>query len=152
MSKKKRKSLSESGEGNVFSDMDALKRQLRGEADAPDTETPDEDAPQDAPEGPTSGAGAEAGQGKGSTSGGAQAAQERPEAGEKIRMTFHIDAELAERLRNAVYWTPANVTLSGTARDALWAALEQLEARFNEGEPFPDRDENLQGGRPPSSG
>ena len=56
--------------------------------------------------------------------------------------------ETAERLRNAVYWTATFVTLSGTARDALRAAVQQLEEQFNDGEPFPDRDEELKGGNP----
>lgn len=65
-----------------------------------------------------------------------------------VRMTFHVDRETAERLRNAVYWTGAFVTLSGTARDALKAAVRQLEEQHNDGEPFPDRDEELKGGNP----
>jgi hypothetical protein len=40
------------------------------------------------------------------------------------------------------------VTLSGTARDALKAAARQLEEEYNDGEPFPDRDEELKGGNP----
>jgi len=63
-------------------------------------------------------------------------------------MTFHIDEALAERLRDAVYWTPAGVTLSGTARDALRAAVGMIEERYNGGERFPPRDEDLKGGRP----
>jgi hypothetical protein len=31
------------------------------------------------------------------------------------------------------------VTLSGTARDALRAAVRQLEEQYNDGDPFPDR-------------
>jgi isoleucyl-tRNA synthetase len=65
-----------------------------------------------------------------------------------VRMTFHVDEETAERLRNAVYWTATPVTLSGTARDALKAAVRQLEEQYNDGEPFPDRDEELKGGNP----
>jgi hypothetical protein len=65
-----------------------------------------------------------------------------------VRMTFHVDRETAERLRNAVYWTATPVTLSGTARDALKAAVRQLEEQYNDGEPFPDRDEELKGGNP----
>ena len=65
-----------------------------------------------------------------------------------VRMTFHVGKETAERLRNAVYWTATPVTLSGTARDALKAAVRQLEEEYNGGEPFPDRDEELKGGNP----
>lgn len=67
---------------------------------------------------------------------------------ETVRMTFHVDRETAERLRNAVYWTATPVTLSGTARDALWAAVRQLEEEYNGGEPFPERNEDLKGGNP----
>jgi hypothetical protein len=63
-------------------------------------------------------------------------------------MTFHVDRETAERLRNAVYWTATPITLSGTARDALEAAVRQLEEEYNDGEPFPDRDSELKGGNP----
>jgi len=71
-----------------------------------------------------------------------------PSDSETVRMTFHVDKETAERLRNAVYWTATPVTLSGTARDALRAAANQLEEQHNGGEPFPDRDEELKGGNP----
>lgn len=81
--------------------------------------------------------------------------EQSPEAGsgksdgsETVRMTFHVDKETAERLRNAVYWTATPVTLSGTARDALRAAVRRLEAKYNDGEPFPERDEELRGGNP----
>jgi hypothetical protein len=40
------------------------------------------------------------------------------------------------------------VTLSGTARDALRAAVRQLEEQYNDGDPFPDRDSELKGGNP----
>ena len=71
-----------------------------------------------------------------------------PSDSDTVRMTFHVDRETAERLRNAVYWTATPVTLSGTARDALRAAVRQLEEQYNDGEPFPDRDEELKGGNP----
>ena len=138
MSKKERKPLSESGSGTVYENLDDLKKELQDKA------------PQDAPGDAESDADPEAGQGTGNTSGATQEQQGRPRSGETVRMTFHIDAELAERLRNAVYWTPAGVTLSGTARDALWDALEEIERRYNDGEPFPERDEDLKGGRPTS--
>jgi hypothetical protein len=75
--------------------------------------------------------------------------RDSPDGGsDTVRMTFHVDRETAERLRNAVYWTATPVTLSGTARDALRAAVRQLEEEYNDGEPFPDRDEELKGGNP----
>jgi hypothetical protein len=131
MSSKKRKSLSESGAGKTFGNIEDLKRELAddagerpetGEADAPEGERPAPDTRQ---------SGASGSKGGGTT-----------------RMTFHIDEALADRLRNAVYWTPAGVTLSGTARDALRAAVEKIEEHYNDGERFPPRDEDLRGGRP----
>jgi hypothetical protein len=71
-----------------------------------------------------------------------------PSDSDTVRMTFHVDEETAERLRNAVYWTATPVTLSGTARDALRAAARQLEEQYNDGELFPERDEDLKGGNP----
>jgi len=67
------------------------------------------------------------------------------------RMTFHLPRGLMERLRNAVYWTPAGVTLSSLAREALTAAVERIEEKYNDGEPFPPRDDELTGGRPPGT-
>jgi hypothetical protein len=63
-------------------------------------------------------------------------------------MTFHVDKETAERLRNAIYWTATPVTLSGTARDALRAAVEMLEEEYNDGERFLSRGSELKGGNP----
>jgi hypothetical protein len=67
---------------------------------------------------------------------------------ETTRMTFHITEDLAERLRDAVFHTPGDITLSGTARDALRAAVRQIEKEHNDGDRFPPRDGQLQGGRP----
>jgi hypothetical protein len=130
MSSKKqgRKSLSDSGTGKTYSDLDDLKRDLSEKAES-DPETSDGDSAGGAAEEPKP----DTAENKGS---------------ETIRMTFHIDRETAERLRNAVYWTGAFLTLSGTARDALRDAVEEIEAKHNDGEPFPPRDEDLKGGNP----
>jgi hypothetical protein len=74
--------------------------------------------------------------------------EESGDGSDTVRMTFHVGKDTAERLRNAVYWTATPVTLSGTARDALKAAVQQLEEQYNDGDPFPDRDEELKGGNP----
>jgi hypothetical protein len=143
MSSKKRKSLSESGAGKTFGNIEDLKRELaeEGAGERPETGEPDaagtSGGKEPAPDTRQSGA-------SGSTS------ENKDASGGTIRMTFHIDEALAERLRDAVYWTPAGVTLSGTARDALRAAVEMIEERYNEGERFPPRDEDLRGGRPTS--
>jgi hypothetical protein len=67
------------------------------------------------------------------------------EPGGKKRATFHLSADLIDRLRNAVYWSPG-LTLAGLAEEALERKLAELEAE--RGEPFPERKEELRGGRP----
>ena len=63
----------------------------------------------------------------------------------KQRLTVTLPSGLLDRLRNAVYWTPA-LTLAGLIDDAVEAKLLELEAQ--NGEPFPARIEELKGGRP----
>ncbi len=122
--------------GESFADLDSLKKELSGGASSTDAGDPDSDG-----EGQGQSPGANSGESERSEGGGSSAS-------ETVRMTFHVDRETAERLRNAVYWTATPVTLSGTARDALRAAVEMLEQEHNDGEPFPDRDEELKGGNP----
>lgn len=64
---------------------------------------------------------------------------------EKKRMTVHIPEELAERVKNAVYWTPG-LTVSEVAEKGLNWVIEQLEGE--NGGPFEERDQELKGGRP----
>jgi hypothetical protein len=64
---------------------------------------------------------------------------------EKERMTMHIPESLAERIRNAVYWTPG-LTISDVATKGLNRIMDELEEE-NGGE-FPDREQELSGGRP----
>ena len=128
--------LPDPSSGETFSDLDELQKSLSEEAS-------------------TASAGAEGKEGK---EGEADREDTEADSGESdgsqgdssdtVRMTFHVGRETAERLRNAVYWTATPVTLSGTARDALRAAVRQLEEEYNDGEPFPDRDEELKGGNP----
>ena len=129
--------LPDPSSGETFSDLDELQKSLSEEAstasagaEGKERETDREDT--------------EADSGKSDASqGGSQG-----DSSDTVRMTFHVDRETAERLRNAVYWTATPVTLSGTARDALKAAARQLEEEYNDGKPFPDRDEELKGGNP----
>lgn len=65
--------------------------------------------------------------------------------GRKERLTVHVPAGLSDRAKNAVYWTPG-LTLARLAELALSAQLERLEAE--RGGPFPERAEELRGGRP----
>jgi len=128
--------LPDPSSGETFSDLDSLKETLSDGGDSTETSDPDSEEERGG-----QAAEADSGQSDGSQS-------DSSDGSGTVRMTFHIDRETAERLRNAVYWTGAFVTLSGTARDALRAAVEQLEEQFNDGEPFPDRDEELKGGNP----
>lgn len=126
--------------GKSHSDMEDLVERLR--------EDVSETAPGEQPEGDgEEGQSPEADSGESDGSeGGSQS--DSSQGSDTVRMTFHVDRETAERLRNAVYWTGAFVTLSGTARDALRAAVRQLEEQYNDGEPFPERGEDLKGGNP----
>lgn len=63
----------------------------------------------------------------------------------KQRLTVTMPTSLLERLRNAVYWTPA-LTLASLIEAAVEARLQEIEAE--NGEPFPARIEELKGGRP----
>ena len=75
----------------------------------------------------------------------AAAKPEAPARTEKERLTVHVPVELINRLKNAVYWTPG-LTLAGLAEEAFDRALEGLEK--DQGGPFPQRDQELRGGRP----
>ena len=63
----------------------------------------------------------------------------------KERLTVHLPADVADRAKNAVYWTPG-LTLAGLAEAALLKAVERLEKE--RGGPFPPRAAELKGGRP----
>lgn len=63
----------------------------------------------------------------------------------KQRITVQISAEVIERVKNAVYWTPG-LTLASLAEQAFSKAVNALE---NERKvPFPQRKEELKTGRP----
>lgn len=64
---------------------------------------------------------------------------------EKLRLTVHVPADLADRVKNAVYWTPG-MTLARLAEEALEWKVSQMEEE--RGEQFPPRQEELKGGRP----
>jgi hypothetical protein len=62
----------------------------------------------------------------------------------KEQIAVRLPAELAEKARNAVYWTPG-MTLNRLAQIALSHTLECMEAL--RGIPFPPRGGNLPTGR-----
>jgi hypothetical protein len=68
--------------------------------------------------------------------------------GEKVRVTFLVPKPLVERLKNAVFWTPSNITMSDVATTALARAARYLEHAHNNSEPFKQRTAELKGGRP----
>ncbi len=63
----------------------------------------------------------------------------------KERVTFHLPVEMADKLRNIVYWTPG-LTLASLAERALGDAIRKHEQQ--RGEPFPTRKSELSAGRP----
>ena len=60
------------------------------------------------------------------------------------RVTIALSADLMERARNAVYWTPG-ATLAGLVEDAVALGLKGLEAE--NGGPFKARNSKLTPGR-----
>lgn len=128
--------LPDADSGETFSDVDSLKERLSEGSSG--TEMADHNS-----------GGGEEGDPNERDSGGTGGSEDRTQDDSgTVRMTFHVDRETAERLRNAVYWTATPVTLSGTARDALKAAVRQLEEEYNGGDAFPNRNNELKGGNP----
>jgi hypothetical protein len=71
--------------------------------------------------------------------------------GPKRRATLYLSAEVLEAARNAAAFLaqkPTRLTLTQLAEDALWAELERLKERYHQGMDFPQRDQDLRGGRP----
>jgi hypothetical protein len=69
----------------------------------------------------------------------------------KVRATLYVSAEVLNEARNAAVHLagyPARLTLTKLAEDALRNELERLKDRYNGGHNFPDRTEDLKGGRP----
>ena len=69
----------------------------------------------------------------------------------KVRATLYLSAEVLNEARNAAVHlagNPVRLTLTKLAEEALRRELERLKARYNEGKNFPDRSEELKGGRP----
>lgn len=64
---------------------------------------------------------------------------------DKQRVTVQISADLMNKLKNAVYWTPG-ITISSTIESAIEDKLRIL-TKENNGE-FRQRPEELKAGRP----
>jgi hypothetical protein len=69
----------------------------------------------------------------------------------KVRATLYVSSELLNEARNAAVFLagyPVRLTLTKLAEDALREQLDRLKERYNGGEDFPPRDDDLRGGRP----
>jgi post-segregation antitoxin (ccd killing protein) len=69
----------------------------------------------------------------------------------KVRATIYLPADILEEARNATVHLagyPARMTLTKLAEDALRAELRRLKDRYNDGQDFPSRADDLKGGRP----
>lgn len=69
----------------------------------------------------------------------------------KVRATLYLSAEVLNEARNAAVHLagyPLRLTLTKLAEDALWAELRRLKDRYHGGADFPERGEDLRGGRP----
>lgn len=65
---------------------------------------------------------------------------------EKEQFSMRIDHELVERARNASFSVPG-LTLTRLTTEALRRYVATIERRYNGGEPFPERSEDLPRGR-----
>jgi hypothetical protein len=69
----------------------------------------------------------------------------------KVRATLYLSAEVLNEARNAVVHlagNPLRLTLTKLAEEALRNELQRLKDRYHGGQDFPDRTEDLRGGRP----
>lgn len=69
----------------------------------------------------------------------------------KVRATLYLSVEVLNEARNAAVHLagyPARLTLAKLAENALRAELQRLKDRYNGGADFPERGEDLKGGRP----
>jgi hypothetical protein len=69
----------------------------------------------------------------------------------KVKATLYLSAEVLNEARNAAVHLagyPARLTLTKLAEEALRRELRRLKDSYNEGQDFPDRAEDLRGGRP----
>jgi uncharacterized protein (DUF4415 family) len=73
------------------------------------------------------------------------APQAAPQGPKKQRVTIHIDVDLIDRVKNAVYWEPG-LTLTDFAQTAFEKQLKKMETAW--GDVYPKRKHQLKGGRP----
>ena len=63
----------------------------------------------------------------------------------KQKLTVHLDAALADRVKNAAYWNP-RLTIAAIAEQGIRHAIEKHEREH--GGKYPPREGELLGGRP----
>ena len=71
--------------------------------------------------------------------------------GPKVRATLYVSAEVLDEARNAAFHLagyPARLTLTKLAEQALRAELKRLKDQYHGGKDFPQRADELRGGRP----
>jgi hypothetical protein len=69
----------------------------------------------------------------------------------KVRATLYLSADVLNEARNAAVFLggyPLRLTLTRLAEEALREELRRLKELYNQGREFPQRDEDLRGGRP----
>jgi hypothetical protein len=69
----------------------------------------------------------------------------------KVRATLYLSGGLLNEARNAVVHlagNPLRLTLTKLAEDAIRRQLQFLKELYNDGKDFPQRSEELKGGRP----
>jgi hypothetical protein len=69
----------------------------------------------------------------------------------KVRATFHLPRSLVNEARDATValsGPPLRLTLARLVEDGIKAEIARLRTAHNNGEPFPERDADLVGGRP----
>ena len=73
------------------------------------------------------------------------------DAAPKVRATLYLPEGLLNEARNAVVHlagNPVRLTLTKLAEDAIRRELQFLKEQYNDGKDFPQRSEELRGGRP----
>lgn len=74
----------------------------------------------------------------------------KPVKPRKLRFTVNLDPPVIEVVRNTVAQLcgpPAYLTLSGLVETAVQAEVRKLEKKHNQGQPFPQREQELRAGR-----
>jgi len=74
-----------------------------------------------------------------------------PRHSPKVRATLYLPDDVLQEARDAAVHlagSPARLTLTKLAENALRAELHRLKLLYNDGRDFPPREEDLRGGRP----